>query len=114
MACAEPLPPAAPTMRVQVVCPLAPQQWLQAWVQLPPGATARQALQASGLAAQLPAGLLDTLELALWGRACTPDAPLHDGDRLALTRPLTVDPKEARRLRYRRDGLTPKRRARRG
>jgi putative ubiquitin-RnfH superfamily antitoxin RatB of RatAB toxin-antitoxin module len=31
--------------------------------------------------------------------------PLRPGDRVELYRPLTVDPKEARRLRYRRDGV---------
>jgi putative ubiquitin-RnfH superfamily antitoxin RatB of RatAB toxin-antitoxin module len=31
------------------------------------------------------------------------DTALHDHDRVELTRPLTVDPKEARRLRYQRD-----------
>jgi len=39
------------------------------------------------------------------GRACDPDTVLGDDDRLELLRPLQVDPKEARRLRYRRDGL---------
>lgn len=95
----------APPLTVQVVCPLGPHQLLQAEVQLPAGATAVQALKASGLAARLPEGLIDRLTLGLWGRACAPDTPLHDGDRVELTRPLTVDPKEARRLRYRRDGL---------
>lgn len=97
-------------LTVEVVCALAPHQWLRAEVRLPPGATAVQALKASGLAAQLPEGLLDRLTLGLWGRACAPETLLHDGDRVELTRPLTVDPKEARRLRYRRDGLRrPKR-----
>jgi putative ubiquitin-RnfH superfamily antitoxin RatB of RatAB toxin-antitoxin module len=92
-------------LTVEVVCALAPRQWLRAEVRLPAGATAVQALKASGLSAQLPEGLLDRLTLGLWGRACAPEVLLHDGDRVELTRPLTVDPKEARRLRYRRDGL---------
>lgn len=106
--------PGVGTLRVQVVCALAPHQWLTAEVQLPAGATALQALRASGLAQRLPPGLLDRLTLGLWGRACAPEALLHDGDRVELTRPLTVDPKEARRLRYRRDGLRPKRKPPRG
>jgi putative ubiquitin-RnfH superfamily antitoxin RatB of RatAB toxin-antitoxin module len=40
--------------------------------------------------------------LAVWGRRCGPDRPLRDGDRVELLRPLTCDPKESRRLRYRR------------
>jgi hypothetical protein len=90
---------------VDVVCALGPSRWVNARVDLPAGSTAVDALRASGLAARLPDGLLDTLTLGLWGRACAPDAPLHHGDRLELTRPLLVDPTEARRLRYRRDGL---------
>lgn len=105
--CAE--PPA--TMRVRVVCAVGPQQWLRAEPELPLGATAVQALKASGLAALMPEGLLDTLTLGLWGRACAPDTVLQPGDRVELTRALTVDPKEARRLRYQRDGVRPKRKA---
>lgn len=90
---------------VEVVCALGPHQVLRATLAWAPGATALQALRASGLAAQLPAGLLDTLALSIWGRPCTPGTLLQPGDRLELTRPLTVDPKEARRLRYRRDGV---------
>lgn len=103
-------PPTAPGIQVSVVCALAPHQWLEARLRLPAGATAVQALKASGLAERMPPGMLDTLVLGLWGRACAPDTPLHDGDRVELTRPLTVDPKEARRLRYRRDGLRGQRR----
>lgn len=42
--------------------------------------------------------------LALWGRRCAPDQPLRSGDRLEWLRPLQVDPKESRRLRFRRTG----------
>jgi putative ubiquitin-RnfH superfamily antitoxin RatB of RatAB toxin-antitoxin module len=95
-------------MSVEVVCALAPHQVLRLPVQVPAGATALDALRASGLAQQLPAGLLDSLGLGLWGRACAADAVLQPFDRVELTRALTVDPKEARRLRYRRDGVRRK------
>jgi hypothetical protein len=58
---------------------------------------------------ELGADLLDTLTLALWGRAITPATVLQPQDRLELLRPLLVDPKEARRMRYRRDGIRPRR-----
>jgi len=80
-------------------------------LRLPAGSTAAEALRASGWPARLGDALLDTLSLALWGRACAPDTVLRDRDRLELLRPLLVDPKEARRQRYRRDGLRPRRRA---
>jgi uncharacterized protein len=86
-----------------------PQQLDRLQLQLPMGSTALAALRASGVAERLGAAVLDSLRLALWGRAITPDTLLRDGDRLELLRPLQVDPKEARRLRYRRDGIRPRR-----
>ncbi len=75
-------------------------------LQLPPGSTVRQALQAArALAADLPG---DPSALGVWGKACGLDQALRAGDRLELYRPLRVDPKEARRQRYRAQG--PRRR----
>lgn len=96
-------------VEVTVVCALGPHRVLSQTLRLPAGSTAGQALAASGLAEQLPPGLLARCTLALWGRACPADTVLLHHDRLALCRPLTVDPKEARRLRYQRDGLRKKR-----
>jgi uncharacterized protein len=59
------------------------------------GTTIAQALERSGLA--LPADL----RVGIWGRLRELTDTLRDHDRLELYRPLTVDPKEARRLRYR-------------
>lgn len=39
--------------------------------------------------------------MSIWGRRVTQDELLSDGDRLEITRPLQVDPKEARRKRFR-------------
>lgn len=98
---------------VEVVYAAAPHALQQASLRLPLGATAAEALRASGLPVTRDADVLDTLSLGLWGRACTPDTVLRDRDRLELYRPLVVDPKEARRQRYRKDGVkkrAPKRR----
>ena len=104
--CADPSRAAAvATIEVEVVYASAPHQIERMPLHLPTGATARDALRASGLAGRLDAGMLDTLVLGLAGRACSPTTVLRDHDRLELLRPLQVDPKEARRLRYRRDGL---------
>jgi hypothetical protein len=43
---------------------------------------------------------LPGLRLGVWGRVQPPDTALREGDRVELYRPLSVDPKEARRLRY--------------
>jgi putative ubiquitin-RnfH superfamily antitoxin RatB of RatAB toxin-antitoxin module len=94
---------------VELAWSAAPQQWQRQHLQLPAGSTALAALRASGLADRLGADVLDSLTLALWGRAIPPETVLRDLDRLELLRPLQVDPKEARRLRYRRDGIRPRR-----
>ena len=72
---------------------------------LPVGATVADALRASGWGELLGAGVIDGLKLGVWGRSCEPQVVLRDRDRIELYRPLQVDPKEARRQRYRRDGL---------
>lgn len=37
--------------------------------------------------------------LSIFGRRCKPEDPVREGDRVEITAPLLVDPKEARRLR---------------
>jgi uncharacterized protein len=69
-------------------------------LELPDGSTVADALQASGVL-QRHALSLETVDAGIWFRACPPDAPLRERDRVEVYRPLTVDPKEARRLRYR-------------
>lgn len=67
---------------------------------LPAGATVADALRESGLAARHPE--VAGLKLGVWGKVRAPHEPLRDGDRVEVYRPLVVDPKEARRQRYRR------------
>ena len=69
--------------------------------QLPSGATLVEALQASGVLERHPGIELATAKVGVWGKLAALDTPLRDGDRVELYRPLMVDPKEARRLRYR-------------
>lgn len=94
---------------IELAWSAAPQQLERLQLQLPAGSTALAALRASGLAERLGAEVLDGLTLALWGRVIDPATVLQPQDRLELLRPLRVDPKEARRLRYRRDGIRPRR-----
>jgi len=67
---------------------------------LPAGATIAGAVAASALAERHPGVDVTTLAIGLWGKVCAADETLRDGDRVELYRPLSVDPKEARRLRY--------------
>jgi putative ubiquitin-RnfH superfamily antitoxin RatB of RatAB toxin-antitoxin module len=65
------------------------------------GATARDAVQASGLPVRYPQIEPATQPLGVWGVRVDADHVLRDGDRVELYRPLRVDPKEARRRRHR-------------
>ncbi len=66
---------------------------------LPAGATVADAVAASGLIARhgLPA---EGLRLGVWSKLREADTLLRERDRVEIYRPLTVDPKEARRQRY--------------
>ncbi len=70
-------------------------------LRLEEGSTVAQALRASGLEQRHPNIDLVTSPVGVWGRLCAGSEPLRDGDRVELYRPLQVDPKEARRLRFR-------------
>lgn len=65
------------------------------------GATLADAVRASGLLERHRL-VLEGLPLGLWGRRADAATLLRDGDRVEIYRPLLVDPKEARRLRYKR------------
>jgi len=86
-------------LQVEVVyCPCPGVTDLQA-LRLAQGATVADALQASGVLARH--GLtLPGLRVGVWGKVREPQTPLRDHDRVEVYRPLTVDPKEARRQRY--------------
>lgn len=88
-------------LRVEVVyCP-APGQVDQVQLQLAAPCTVREALRHSGLLERQ--GLaIEGLRVGVWCKARELDWPLRDRDRIEVYRPLIVDPKEARRLRYKR------------
>lgn len=64
---------------------------------LPAGATAADALRASGLLERHPE--IGCPKLGVYGRLVAAATPLADGDRVEVYRPLLVDAKEARRRR---------------
>lgn len=68
-------------------------------LKLPAGSTLADALQASGLL-QRHGLAADGLKVGIWCKLKPPETPLRERDRIEIYRPLTVDPKEARRLRY--------------
>lgn len=91
-------------IRVTVAFSPAPREVLEWPVALPEGATLRQAVMASGLQDACPDLELAQLVTGIWGRKAGWDQPLRDADRVELYRPLRVDPKVARRERFRKQG----------
>ena len=102
----------AQTLTVHVVASPGPRQTVAVTLSLPVGSTVADAVRRSGLLIDHPAlrelatqpdagqGVIGALTVAVWGRAAPPEHVLDDGDRIELVRPLKVDPKEARRMRY--------------
>lgn len=93
------------SMHVEVVYAAAPHDVRTVALDLDPGAVLADAVRASGLLSSLSAEAADALQAGIWGKAAALDTRLRDGDRVELTRGLLVDPKEARRQRYKRDGV---------
>ena len=94
-------------MRIEVVFSPAPGKVDHSRLELPEGSTLRRALHASGLLQRHPELDSDDICAGIWGRRQPLDVRLRDQDRVEVYRPLRVDPKEARRQRYRRQA--PKR-----
>ncbi len=97
-------PEASATISVVLAYSPAAREVREWSLQLPPGSTAAQALLASALFAEFPALSLNKMSVGVWGRSCPLDQVLQDGDRLEVYRPLRVDPKVARRERFKGQG----------
>lgn len=86
-------------IRVEVVYAL-PQRAEVVQLQLDQGATARQAVEASGLLQKYPDIELDGRnKLGIYAKLARPDTELRDRDRIEIYRPLVADPKAVRKKR---------------
>ena len=81
-----------------------PREVLQWLVELPEGATLRDAVLASGWPQVCEGQDVSALDVGIWGRRASLDQRVADGDRVEVYRPLLVDPKVARRERFRKQG----------
>lgn len=72
-------------------------------LRLAASSTVLQAVHASGLLQLFPA-IEQTAVVGIWGRKVAWTQTLRDQDRVELYRPLTVDPKVARRVRFAKQG----------
>ncbi|MDR2882127.1 MAG: RnfH family protein [Azoarcus sp.] len=69
-------------------------------VKLPEGATAREAVEASGLLLKYPEIELDERNrLGIYNKLARSDTVLREHDRVEIYRPLIADPKAVRKLR---------------
>jgi putative ubiquitin-RnfH superfamily antitoxin RatB of RatAB toxin-antitoxin module len=66
---------------------------------LPASATVGDAIEASGLRREVAELATGTIAAGVFGELRGPDSLLEDGDRIEIYRQLTIDPKEARRIR---------------
>jgi putative ubiquitin-RnfH superfamily antitoxin RatB of RatAB toxin-antitoxin module len=102
-------------IHIQCLFSLAARRVIQINLSLPEGSLVKDALV---LLHQSPEWLLHTKEHAkvlaegatlqgkqgIWGRLVPPSHPLKNGDRLEIYRSLQVDPKLARKQRFKRQG----------
>lgn len=87
-------------MRVELVWSPLAGDVQHRWLEVGEGATIASALRACADFSLA----LDQFRVGIWGRVRPLDTPLRERDRIEVYRPLTVDPMEARRLRYAKRG----------
>lgn len=92
------------TIQVSVVYSPAARQVHEQSLNLMEGATVREALHASGVLTAFPEIDLAHVVVGVWGRRVQPGQVLLDRDRIEIYRRLQVDPKVARRERFRKQG----------
>lgn len=92
-------------MRVELVWSPRAGDVQHRWLVLAEGCTVEAALRGCAEFMTAQAGQpLDALRIGVWGRLRPLATVLRERDRIEVYRPLTVDPKEARRLRYAKRG----------
>lgn len=88
------------SLRVELVIALSASQTLTE-LELPDGARVMDAMIATGLYKADSGPVSGCAEPGIWGRPVALDTALREGDRIEFYRPLTADPKQARRQRAR-------------
>ena len=65
-------------------------------LRVPAGTTVAAAIAACGALSAIPELAGQTPDVGIFGRSCSLQDAVNDGDRIEIYRPLTVDPKLAR------------------
>ena len=85
------------------------QEFLQP-LEVEPGTTIGQAIEASDVLAAFPDINLVTQPVGIFAKKKTLETTLRDGDRIEIYRPLVADPKDSRRKRAaKKDAAPPQR-----
>lgn len=100
------------TVAITLCWSLSPRHVQEMSLQVPEGSTVEavlnlgvaQWLQSQGSAELAPLSSLQFQQPGIWGRKTTWGHRVQAGDRVELYRPLQVDPKVARRQRFKRQG----------
>jgi putative ubiquitin-RnfH superfamily antitoxin RatB of RatAB toxin-antitoxin module len=71
------------------------QLWLR--MEVPDGSSVEQAIQRSGILQRFPEVDLTTQKVGIFGKLVKLDAPIKEGDRIEIYRPIIADPKTVRR-----------------
>jgi len=78
-----------------------PEEQLVLPLEVPSGATVRDAIRESGIIERFPEIDLDCQQVGIFSKPVGLGHMLRDGDRVEIYRPLQADPKEMRRKRAR-------------
>lgn len=87
-------------IRITVVYSPQPRDVVEWPLVVEEGSTVAQVLQVCNFPEPFATQVKDSAGLGVWGRRVKPTHVLRDQDRLEICRPLTVDPKVARRERF--------------
>lgn len=88
----------AATVRLSV-CYAKPDYVFVKDIEVPAGTTIAAAIVGSGLQQECPEVDPSTMRVGIFGKLKTPETVVREGDRVEVYRPLTADPKQARRKR---------------
>jgi putative ubiquitin-RnfH superfamily antitoxin RatB of RatAB toxin-antitoxin module len=95
----------APSIRVTVLYSPHAREVHEWQLTLSSGATLLQSLRASGVDEFVTEAELADLSVGVWGRKAQLNHVLREHDRVEVYRPLRIEPKLARRERFRRQGV---------
>lgn len=93
------------TICVSVVYSSRARRTHEEWVTLDDHATVLQAVQASAVLRRFPEIDLTRVQVGVWNCKSSLQQRLQEHDRVEIYRPLAVDPKLARRERFKRQGV---------